>query len=415
MPSRKLLLLAPHFPPCAAVAVHRMLGLVRHLPAHGWESVVVASPNSPHEPSDPGLAALVPADTTTFLPVPHPRGYWGKINRRFAPDMLWRHRMWRAALTAIRDHRPDALVSSYPTEIIHELGLALKKRTGLPWIADFRDPLATMRLQKTPPREMRWITQVERDTIALADRVVGNTPIFTDALRQAYPQCASKISTITNGYDPEAFTGIAKAPTRDRLSILYTGELYFGRDPRAFLDALAELHADPSAPKMGLDFVGRWAQEYDLPTFVRARGLGDLVTIGGVIPYGACLRKTMEADILLLVHTPGYAHGLPAKIFEYIGAKRPILVLTEKAGDIGWVLREAGVLHRVAPIGDRAAIRQAMLELAQEIRRGTPVSTGDASSFTRAAMARRFADLLDALVAAPKSTLSPPRLELAAR
>ena len=261
---------------------------------------------------------------------------------------------------------------------------------------------------------MRWITPLERDTIASADRVVGNTPIFTDALRHAYPQFASKISTITNGYDPEAFAGAGKPPTRDRLSILYTGELYFGRDPRAFLDALAELRADPSAPKMGLDFVGRWDREYNLPAFVRERGLDDLVTIGGVIPYRECLRRTMEADILLLVHTPGYAHGLPAKIFEYIGAQRPILVLTEKAGDIGWVLKEAGVLHRVAPIGDKAAIRRATLELAQEIRRGTPVSTGDASSFTRAAMARRFADQLDALVPAVKPCLSPPRLELAA-
>ena len=155
LPVRKLLLLAPHFPPCAAVAVHRMLGLVRHLPAHGWESIVVAPPSVPHEPDDPALAALVPADTTTFLPAPHPGGYWGKINRRFAPDMLWRWRMRQAALTAIRDHRPDVLVSSYPTEIIHELGLELKKRTGLPWIADFRDPLVHAAPRHAGPRRDR--------------------------------------------------------------------------------------------------------------------------------------------------------------------------------------------------------------------------------------------------------------------
>jgi glycosyltransferase involved in cell wall biosynthesis len=415
MSPRKMLLLAPHFPPCAAVAVHRILGLVRHLPAFGWESVVVAAPNSPHEPQDAGLTALVPTDSTTFLPAPHPEGYWGKINRRFAPDMLWRHRMRQTALAAIRDHRPDVLVSSYPTEIIHELGLELKKRTGLPWIADFRDPLCTLRRGTMTRREERSLVPLERETVALADRVIGNTPIFTDALRQAYPQHAAKISTITNGYDPEAFAEALTPPPRDRLSILYTGELYFGRDPRAFLDALVGLRTDPNAPKVGLEFVGRWDREYNLPDFVRERGLEEVVTIGGVIPYGECLRKTMQADILLLVHTPGYAHGLPAKIFEYLGARRPILVLTNTPGDIGWVLKEAGVLHRVAPIGDKAAIRQATLELAQEVRRGTPVSTGDASSFTRAGMARRFADQLDALVPAVKPILSPPRLELVAR
>jgi glycosyltransferase involved in cell wall biosynthesis len=414
MSPRKMLLLSPHFPPCAAVAVHRMLGLVRHLPAHGWDSIVVAPSKSPHEPVDPGLAALVP-DTTTFIEAPHPEGYWGKINRRFAPDMLWRSRMWRGALTAVRDHRPDVLVSSFPTEVIHELGLALKKRTGLPWIADFRDPLWTLRKMEMTPHMKRRYSTLERETVTHADRVIGNTPIFTDALRNAYPEFASKIVTITNGYDPEAFAEPLTPPARERLSLLYTGELYFGRDPRALLDAFADLKNDPAAPKMGFDFVGRWDPEYPLPTFVRERSLGDIVTIGGVIPYRECLRKTMQADILLLLHTPGYIHGLPAKIFEYIGARRPILVLTESAGDIGWVLKEAGVLHRVAPIADKGAIRRAMLELAQEVRRGTPVSTGDASSFTRAAMARRFAELLDALVPAGKPSVLPPRRELALR
>jgi glycosyltransferase involved in cell wall biosynthesis len=415
MPVRKMLLLTAHFPPCAAVAVHRMLGLVRHLPAHGWESIVVAPPKSPHEPVDPALAALVPRDTTTVIPAPHPEGYWGKLNRRFAPDVLWRHRAWQACLGAIREHRPDVLVTSFPPSMIHELGLALKKRTGLPWIADFRDPLFTIRLGQKTRAEAATLSRLERETMTNADRVVGNTPLFTEALRQAYPQFAGKISTITNGYDPEPFADAPAPPKRERLSILYTGELYFGRDPRAFLDALAELKADPTAPRVGFDFVGRWSEEYDLRAFVRERRLDEVVTVGGLIPYGECLRKTTQADILLLIHTPGYAHGLPAKIFEYLGARRPILVLTDMPGDIGWVLREAGVLHRIAPLGDKAAIRQATLELAGEVERGTPISSGDAPAFTRAEMARKFAIQLDELAPAAKSATVPVRMELAAK
>src|SRR4051812_7819801 len=100
---RKMLLLTAHFPPCAAVAVHRMLGLVRHLPAHGWESIVVAPPRVPFEPFDPALSSLVPAETTTLIPVAHPEGFWGKLNRKFAPDLLWRQHAWRACLRAIRE------------------------------------------------------------------------------------------------------------------------------------------------------------------------------------------------------------------------------------------------------------------------------------------------------------------------
>ena len=56
-----MLLLTAHFPPCAAVAVHRMLGLVRHMPAHGWESIVVAPPSMPHEPNEPAPPTLLTA------------------------------------------------------------------------------------------------------------------------------------------------------------------------------------------------------------------------------------------------------------------------------------------------------------------------------------------------------------------
>src|SRR6185436_19070302 len=104
-----------------------------------------------------------------------------------------------------------------------------------------------------------------------------------------------------------------------------------------------------------------------------------------------CLRAMMQADILLLIHTPGYAHGLPAKIFEYLGARRPVLVLSDHAGDIGQVLEESGLLHRIAPLRDAARIAQAIRELACELQRGTPIipegKTG--VSFTREAMARR--------------------------
>jgi hypothetical protein len=115
----------------------------------------------------------------------------------------------------------------------------------------------------------------------------------------------------------------------------------------------------------------------------------------------------MEADILLLIHTPGYTHGLPAKIFEYLGARRPILVLADHPGDIAWVLKESGVLHRVAPLKDVARIKEALVELLGEIQGGTPVSPSEGISlpFTRQDMARQFAERLDALVPARQNAL----------
>jgi glycosyltransferase involved in cell wall biosynthesis len=404
--TRKLLILTYHFPPCAAVAVHRMVGLVRHLPASDWRSVVVAPPNPPYEPSDPGLLKSVPADSTTVISVPFAEGLWGKINRKFAPGLLWNWQAKRACVRAIREHKPDAILTSMPPHSVHEIGLALKKRFGLPWIADFRDPWFVLSSTLTGGPRDQITARKERETIDAADCVVGISPLYTEGLKKAYSEHAHKILTITNGYEPETFAETLVPPSRERLSILYTGELYFGRDPRAFLDAMRELHGSPDAPKVGFDFLGRWTDKHDLPTLVKERGLESIVNVGGLVPYRECLRTMMQADILLLIHTPGYTHGLPAKIFEYLGARRPILVLTEHSGDIGWVLKESGVLHRIAPMGNAAAIKQAIAELATAVRNGEPVTAGDKGvSFTRAAMAQRFAEQLDSI--APRRWTSP--------
>ena len=402
MTPRKLLMVAYHFPPCAAVAVHRMIGLAKHLPARGWHSVVVAPPNPPHEPSDPGLLNSIPADATKIISVPFAEGFWGKVNRKFFPNKLWAWKAWRAAVRAVEEHKPDAIFTSHPPDCMHEIGLALKRRFNLPWIADFRDPWFALNRKLPNPRRTRRFQANEAETMRLADRIVGISPLYSDGLREAYPQHADKIITITNGYDPETFAEALTPPPRDRLSILYTGELYFGRDPRPFLDALRELETTPDAPKVGFQFLGRWSEDVcDLPAEVKSRDLESAVQVSGLVPYRECLRTMMQADILLLIHTPGYTHGLPAKIFEYIGARRPILVLTEHEGDIGWVLKKSGHLHRLAPMRDVAKIKQAIIELAQEVRRGAPVSPpGMETAFTREQMAMQFAEQLDAISAA---------------
>jgi hypothetical protein len=107
----------------------------------------------------------------------------------------------------------------------------------------------------------------------------------------------------------------------------------------------------------------------------------------------------VRADILLLMHTPDYRIGVPAKLYEYLGAGRPILALAEPDGDVAWVLRESKVLHRIAPPRDVERIRQAVFELTREVQAGSPAVPDRAAleQFTRERMAKRFADCLDSL------------------
>ena len=133
---RRLLLLTYHFPPSSASGTFRMLGFARHLPRYGWQTVVVAPPSLPWEPDDPELLRQVPPETVIF-PVPYRRG---SLLQRLAPFSVWLPKALAAGRIAIREYRPEAVLTSGPPHQVHLLGLALSRRHRLPWVADFRDP-----------------------------------------------------------------------------------------------------------------------------------------------------------------------------------------------------------------------------------------------------------------------------------
>ncbi len=398
MSERKVLLLTYHFPPSAAAAVHRMLGLVRFLPRFGWQPIVVAPPRIHYEPEDASLLDQVPPGTPV---VRVPLG--GKLLRYLAPSGHWLPRAWRACRQIVREQRPEAVITSSPPGCIHYLGLGLQARYGLPWLTCFRDP---------------WVANFHERSSALFDRlgerlvvrrascIVANTPLGMEGLRRAYPEQADKIVTITNGFDPPELPAPA-APRGETLTLLHAGELYHGRDPRGLLDALAQRREEQR-----LVFVGRQTEaQYDLAAEVRRRGLEAHVELAGQVSYAEALARMRQADILLLLHRPGFLISVPAKLYEYLRAGRPVLALAEPDSDIGWVLRQSSVLHRIAAPHDGAGIRRALAELVAEVRRGAPVVADPRAleCFTREHMARLFARCLDAC-ASPSPEFADPAL-----
>ncbi len=391
MALRKVLLLTYHFPPSGAVAVYRMLGLVRYLPQFGWQPLVVAPPRVPWEPNDASLLDQVPAQTPVARVPFIDEGVAGRVVGRIAPAAHWIVKARAACNRMIAEHRPDAVITSSPPGIVHVLGRWVQKRHGLYWVACFRDPWVTNRLDTLA----RINRHLERSVMRHADQLVANTPLNREGWCKAYPEYAAKMHVITNGFDPEKFASIDVPPPSSRLMILHAGELYCGRDPRPFLDAFVQLQAE-QVP-VDCTFLGRATDPmYNLSAEISQRGLDSTVHRLGQVSYAESLQKMMSADILVLLQPPGY-RGIPAKLFEYLGTGRPILAISELDSDIAWVLRESKVLHRVALLTDVAGIRQAILELAAETRAGHDNGSDRSAvlQFTRERMAQRFAECLD--------------------
>jgi hypothetical protein len=395
---KKVLLVTYHFPPSAASGAFRLLGFARHLPDCGWQPVVVAPPSLPWEPVDPALAEGIPEEAIVER-VPYPSRA-PRLVRKFAQNAVWLPYAWAACKRLVAEHRPDAVLTSGPPHCVHLVGRWLKQKFDLPWLADFRDPwISDGRMESfgwTEHLILRW----ERRVFAEADVVLANAPNACRLFQQTYPDHANKIMTLTNGFDPRPGRNVATVELGSSVRLLHAGEIYAGRDPGPLLEALAQLNQEDRARAYHCDVLGR----VEGNALADERWL-DLLSAHGQLPYEDTLDAMERADILVLFDSPGRTIGVPAKLYEYLGAGRPILALAEANGDVANVLRQSGVLHRIASPRDSQAIASALRGIVGALDRGAPVAqAGRLERFTRARLTQSLARRMDALLGEPVAT-----------
>src|SRR5207249_2180145 len=162
-----------------------------------------------------------------------------------------------------------------------------------------------------------------------------------------------------NGFDPRIGETKYAAPGDSCLRLLHAGELYAGRDPLPLLDALARANNEaPTGRAYELHILGRNDSGVNLSS--------DFVVQHGQKAYQETLHAMERADVLVLFDSPGRKNGVPAKLYEYFRAERPILALAEPDGDTAAMLRASGVRHRIVAPKDSPQIRQALDELRDE-------------------------------------------------
>jgi glycosyltransferase involved in cell wall biosynthesis len=300
--------------------------------------------------------------------------------------------------------------------------MALKQRYRIPLVADFRDPWVSC--PWAPPESpshgpnlrQRWEAHQERRLMREADAIIANTPNTAQALAEVYPLARERITSIPNGFDPEVFQPpllLTPKPPDAPITLLHPGQLYAGRDPRPLLRALAGLHRDArSDVRFHLRFIGHLesdARDYDIAAEARSLDLGAALSVEPQLPYAHVIEEMRRSDILLLLDTPARRLGVPAKLYEFLGAGRPILSLTEPGSDSDIILASSRVVYVQAAPSDTSGIERALRELVLIVMRErdalapAPISPA-ASPYTRENATRALATLLESVRRAPSST-----------
>jgi hypothetical protein len=367
----RVLILSFYFAPQNTMAAHRLTGLAVYLREQGHEVRVVAARMS-NVPKDPGeVGDIVVARTwVPSLDIP------GLLQRNLqrlrlrrmdagiaaAPAWIgpvmrlgrWLERLYRnlmfwpderigwflsallPSLRLCRHWRPELIYASSPPATALALGWALRQICGVPWVAEIRDRWADDPYISRPRWRRRFEHRLENVILSSASGLVTVSQTWAEFYGSRY---RVPMAVVYNGFDPDAYhhRDMAHGETQ-LLRIVYTGSVYAGRDPTPLWQALAGMGKD--AENVRVEFYGAKPSEV-LPGAAR-HGVDHLVSVQEYVPHTEAVRLQCGADILLMLQwvNPSEAGNMPGKLFEYLGARRPILVLGYDGGEMARIVRE---------------------------------------------------------------------------
>ena len=325
-------------------------------------------------PYRPRLTGLPFRLARRFLP------FYGRVPDEYRP---WVAGAEQATLAKLKEtgFRPDALVTFGEPMSDHLLGLRLKRRLGLPWVAHFSDPWFDNPFRAGDIFANRINRLRERDTIAAAERVIFTSQETLELVMAKYPAAWRKKTDVL----PHSFDLALYPPWRakqGRLVIRHLGNFYGKRTPYPLLRAIRSLLDDKPNILDGVDFelVGRVPTGMRLHPSYRALPEG-LVKVCDTVRYSESLRLMTDADLLLVMDAPAkISVFLPSKLIDYLGSGTLIFGIVPPGTSASLLVRLGGMVADPSdPAQVAARLERAIAAAKQRRESDKPLPWGDSA------------------------------------
>lgn len=432
---KKFLLITYYWPPAGGAGVQRWVKFCKYIQEFGWEPVVYTPENPEYPVIDPSLINDLPEGLEVIKrPVWEPyqwfklltgkkqneRVYSGFINAKgkksfahklsvfirgnlFIPDarMFWIRPSVKFLKTYLTKHKVDAIISNGPPHSAHRIALGLKRVfPKLPWVADFRDPWTKIdfyeQLHLTTWGDRRHHRQ-EQEVLALVDRIVTVSPSWA----QDFAELSSRddIMVITNGYDPDDFRGRDTA-FFNKFTICHFGSMNRDRNPYILWRALQELLAELPNLKRDLQIDLYGQVDFEIIQSIQEADLNDYCNKKEFVPHEEVVQIMTKAYVLLLPinNTPNQNGVIPGKLYEYIGAGRPILGIGPEDADAAAIINETstGVMINYSDLNKlKIFLRQSYENYLKNESLNNSIQRLE--KYSRKELARQYASLLSTL------------------
>lgn len=402
---KKVLVISYYWPPSGGGGVQRWLKFVKYLPQFGWTPVVFTPENPDFELQDSTLDRDVDANLDVIrFPIWEPFGIYKKLTgankngsykqgivieksnmslmqrlviwirgNLFLPDprRFWVKPSVKFLVDYLEREQVDAVVTTGPPHSMHLIGMGLKQKTGVKWIADFRDPWSDWDLLdklKTSSLAKKWHKYKESQVLKIADVILTCTPRMA-SLFQAKGY-TDKVKMITNGVDASDFD-IEDEPSFDKFRITHIGLLNEMRNPVALWQVLAELVNEREDFREDLEIELAGMVSSSVLDGINSSTLSKHLSFLDYIPHKEVFTRYQQASLLLLLMNDSDNADIliPGKFFEYLYTSKRILAFGSKRSDVNTILMDSG-MDTVVDYSDKTIVKSRVLETYEKFKLG---------------------------------------------
>jgi glycosyltransferase involved in cell wall biosynthesis len=430
---KKILIITYYWPPSGGAGVQRILKFCKHLPLLGYKPYVVTvdekvasypAIDNTFEKDIPDEVEVARTDTfepfniyskligrksipTGFSNESDP-GFMQKITRFirgnfFIPDARrgWVKYAIREAEKIIEREKINTVICTSPPHSVQLCGLYLKKKYGIKWIADLRDPWTDIYYYDEffhMPFAKVADSILERKILENSDAIVTvSNDLKRLFLSKSKKISASKLHVIPNGFDEDDFAGIEGNPGKDFI-ISYTGTLADSYDPEIFLYGLRSAIEKTKGIRIILHLIGNPSES--VMKKAEEMSIADNVKFTPTVTHEKSVQMLMDSDALLLL-IPNVKNDkgiLTGKLFEYLASRKPVIAVGPVDGDAAMILKECNA-GKMFSRNEEDKIADYISELAQRKLNNEDVSNDDESfkKYSRRAQAEELSKIIQEL------------------
>jgi len=372
---KKIIIITYYWPPAAGPGVQRFLKIAKYLPQFGWKPYVITVKDGTYSSTDESLANDIPKEVEVFkTKTKEPFKIYekltgnkggsktvGMINMNpskspikklslyirancFIPDPRkgWVKYAVKQASELIEKEGIDTVITTSPPHSTHLIGLKLKKKYGIHWIADFRDPWTNLYFNKMLPRSKRTIRKDRK----LETEVVKNADFLTvvsNGLKEEFIDRNKNIEIIYNGFDEDDIPETQSLTKEQNFTLSYVGNFKPNQNIESVWQAISELSNENSDFKkhFRISFTGN--TDDGVHEYIKKHHLSDNVVFKGYVKHHEATEIMSASDMLLFV-IPNATNNhliITGKLFEYLATQNPMLSVGPVNGNAAAIIEEA--------------------------------------------------------------------------